>query len=193
MNYEPFPWVVWPFLTWRSSIVDHSTGSFYVHRTSNLAFETFSTVSPEVNKTPFFASNADFNRISSVWAKSSNWQHINGFKFMATFLSSIPPAYLLKLPALRLILWVEAFHLSGSMNFFLWPHFIDITYLFHYPATCCGSGGTHWVALLTGGAGQPAFRPQLLEASRSRAGARISSGAGVRVTPLDGAELCVAE
>ena len=36
-------------------------------------------VFPEINETPFFPSNADFNQISSVWAKCIYWQDMFNF------------------------------------------------------------------------------------------------------------------
>jgi hypothetical protein len=33
-----------------------------------------------INKTPIFPSNADFNQISSVWAKCRKWQAVSEFK-----------------------------------------------------------------------------------------------------------------
>ena len=35
---------------------------------------------PVINRTPLFPSNADFNQISSVWAKCEYWQDILGFR-----------------------------------------------------------------------------------------------------------------
>jgi len=35
---------------------------------------------PVINKTPLFSSNADFNQISSAWAKCGYWQAILAFE-----------------------------------------------------------------------------------------------------------------
>jgi hypothetical protein len=32
---------------------------------------------PVINRTPLFPSNADFNQISSVWAKGKSWQAVS--------------------------------------------------------------------------------------------------------------------
>jgi hypothetical protein len=48
-------------------------------------FASVETKSLVINKIPFSPFNADFNQISSVWAKCRYWQAVHRFEFKISY------------------------------------------------------------------------------------------------------------